>query len=222
MTLKIYFCGSIRGGREDAQLYAKIISHLKSFGTVLTEHVGWDDVLESERDLDAAAIYNRDLNWLKETDVVQKNCYIFSVLSEMIDGIHNGESFTVKHYDEKHVMDIITKFMSSFPDVINGLRVKVEEHVISRSVRMTLKIYFCGSIRGGREDAQLYAKIISHLKSFGTVLTEHVGRADVMESVLSCIIEGAHDGENFTVVHYEESKVLDIVTKFMSSFSDVS
>ena len=58
MTLKIYFCGSIRGGREDAQLYAKIISHLKSFGTVLTEHVGWDDVLESGRNyVDVLSLY---------------------------------------------------------------------------------------------------------------------------------------------------------------------
>lgn len=27
---KIYFCGSIRGGRDDAALYAKIIEHLAS------------------------------------------------------------------------------------------------------------------------------------------------------------------------------------------------
>ena len=60
MTLKIYFCGSIRGGRDDAQLYAKIISHLKSFGTVLTEHVGWEHVLESGRNyVDVLSLYNR-------------------------------------------------------------------------------------------------------------------------------------------------------------------
>ena len=50
------------------------------------------------------------------------------------------------------------------------------------AARMTLKIYFCGSIRGGRQDVQLYANIISQLKSYGTVLTDHVGREDVLYS----------------------------------------
>ena len=46
---------------------------------------------------------------------------------------------------------------------------------------MTFKIYFCGSIKGGRQDAGLYARIIKKLKDYGTVLTEHVGDIDVVE-----------------------------------------
>ena len=46
MGLKIYFCGSIHGGRDDAGLYAEIIEQLKSHGTVLTEHVGDPNVIE--------------------------------------------------------------------------------------------------------------------------------------------------------------------------------
>ena len=42
MSLKIYFAGSVMGGREDGPLYAKIVHHLKSYGTVLTEIVGSD------------------------------------------------------------------------------------------------------------------------------------------------------------------------------------
>ena len=38
-ALRIYFAGSIRGGREDVQLYMKIIKILQRYGTVLTEHV---------------------------------------------------------------------------------------------------------------------------------------------------------------------------------------
>ena len=45
MSLKIYFCGSIRGGRQDADLYARIIKQLESYGKVLTEHVGHKDIL---------------------------------------------------------------------------------------------------------------------------------------------------------------------------------
>jgi nucleoside 2-deoxyribosyltransferase len=42
-----------------------------------------------------------------------------------------------------------------------------------------MKIYFCGSIRAGRTDHAVYRDLIAHLKRFGTVLTEHVGNADL-------------------------------------------
>ena len=38
-NIKIYFAGSIRGGREDKILYSQIIENLKKYGTVLTEHI---------------------------------------------------------------------------------------------------------------------------------------------------------------------------------------
>ena len=38
--LKVYFAGSIRAGRNDSQLYHKILKLLQKYGTVLTEHVG--------------------------------------------------------------------------------------------------------------------------------------------------------------------------------------
>ena len=37
--MRIYFAGSIRGGRADVQLYIKVIKQLQRYGTVLTEHV---------------------------------------------------------------------------------------------------------------------------------------------------------------------------------------
>lgn len=42
-------------------------------------------------------------------------------------------------------------------------------------------IYFCGSIRGEREDAALYRRIIDQLKEYGEVLTEHIADADVLD-----------------------------------------
>ena len=69
--MKIYFAGAIRGGREDANLYFKIIHYLENFGTVLTEHVGSTELSEtgevSRTDND---IFQRDLNWLQSADVV--------------------------------------------------------------------------------------------------------------------------------------------------------
>jgi 2'-deoxynucleoside 5'-phosphate N-hydrolase len=43
----------------------------------------------------------------------------------------------------------------------------------------SMTIYFAGSIRGGRDDRVLYAEIIQLLRGFGTVVTEHVGDANV-------------------------------------------
>ena len=40
MALKIYFAGSISGGRDDALVYEKIVDILKKYGTVLMEVVG--------------------------------------------------------------------------------------------------------------------------------------------------------------------------------------
>ncbi len=69
--MKIYFAGSIRGGREDAELYAQIIQHLKTFGDVLTEHIG-DPSLSSAGDdgPNDRFIHDRDLDWLKTSDVL--------------------------------------------------------------------------------------------------------------------------------------------------------
>jgi nucleoside 2-deoxyribosyltransferase len=69
--MKIYFAGSIRGGRDDATLYQRIIAQLAGYGEVLTEHVGSDGLTPTgEQDLSDEAIYTRDMGWLMEADVV--------------------------------------------------------------------------------------------------------------------------------------------------------
>lgn len=68
---KIYFAGSIRGGREDAGLYAQIIHHMKQFGTVLTEHVGYSGPDSGGvEQLSDQEIYDRDMKWLLSCDAV--------------------------------------------------------------------------------------------------------------------------------------------------------
>lgn len=67
-SMRIYFAGSIRGGREDAALYRRIIALLKMHGRVLTEHVG--ETGAAEADVSDEAIYQRDMAWLEEADVV--------------------------------------------------------------------------------------------------------------------------------------------------------
>ncbi|KAM6922353.1 5-hydroxymethyl-dUMP N-hydrolase isoform 1-T1 [Lycodopsis pacificus] len=71
--MKVYFCGSIRGGRDDVHIYRRIVQKLQSYGSVLTEHVGSTEI--SERGEDAASggdriIHDRDVDWLQQSDVV--------------------------------------------------------------------------------------------------------------------------------------------------------
>jgi len=66
--MKIYFAGSIRGGRQDVTLYSEIIDLLQQYGQVLTEHVG--EVDRGEDRHSDVAIYHRDMTWLKESNVV--------------------------------------------------------------------------------------------------------------------------------------------------------
>jgi len=67
--LRIYFCGSIRGGRQDALLYHDLIMFLKNFGNVLTEHIGRPDLVD-ERETPPSQVHDRDLTWLRSADLV--------------------------------------------------------------------------------------------------------------------------------------------------------
>ncbi|XP_052058960.1 putative 2'-deoxynucleoside 5'-phosphate N-hydrolase 1 [Mytilus californianus] len=68
MSRKIYFAGSISGGRDDADLHARIIEQLKQYGKVLTEHVGNTTVEKDRNDLSDQEIHDRDMEWLNESD----------------------------------------------------------------------------------------------------------------------------------------------------------
>ena len=66
----IYFAGSIRGGRDDAAIYAQLIERLKKFGRVLTEHIGQPNLTDSGEEALPRAIHDRDLEWVRASDVV--------------------------------------------------------------------------------------------------------------------------------------------------------
>lgn len=69
--MKIYFAGSISGGRGDVDLYYQIIEDLKSYGNVLTEFIGADSLSGlGENYLSDKEIHDRDLSWLMESDVI--------------------------------------------------------------------------------------------------------------------------------------------------------
>ena len=78
---KVYFAGSIRGGRSDAELYAKIIKYIQRKHDVLTEHVGDLDLsmYESEDNASDRLIYDQDMAWMAECDFVIAECTVPSL-----------------------------------------------------------------------------------------------------------------------------------------------
>lgn len=75
MKKKVYFAGSIRGGRQDAELYKRIIEYIQQRHVVLTEHVGDLSKSKTEGLIDRdVAIYEQDTAWLRESDIVIAEC----------------------------------------------------------------------------------------------------------------------------------------------------
>jgi len=66
--MRIYFAGAIRGGRDDTSIYLQIVSMLKRYGRVLTEHVGDSNLDVRGEELSDQQIYDRDLEWLRSCD----------------------------------------------------------------------------------------------------------------------------------------------------------
>lgn len=141
--MHIYFCGSIRGGRNDVALYQKIVKKCQQFGTVLTEHVSHSNLTEKGEDASLQgdkAIHDRDMKWLEMSDVVvaevtqpslgvgyelgravdmrKKIFCLFrpssgKVLSAMIRGAEDGSLFLVRDYCEDEVEQILEEFFNS-------------------------------------------------------------------------------------------------------------
>ena len=75
MNKKVYFAGSIRGGREDAAVYKRIIDYINATDTVLTEHIGLGSLsVKARTKEDDVHIYERDTEWLISSDVLIAEC----------------------------------------------------------------------------------------------------------------------------------------------------
>ena len=94
--MKVYFAGSIRGGRQDAELYRKVIAVLKERHQVLTEHVG-DLSLSTVEDKGAKAIYEQDTALLRECDIVVAECTQVSL------GVGYELAYAEAHGKEVHI-----------------------------------------------------------------------------------------------------------------------
>lgn len=138
MSCKIYFAGSICGGRDDAALYMRMVEELKTYGHVFTEHVA--TVEKEEFNKDDKTIHDQDMEWLNESDVLVAECTQASLgvgyeigravtlgkkililfrpdsgrkLSAMIRGAEDGISLICKDYKGDEFKVILKDFFAS-------------------------------------------------------------------------------------------------------------
>ncbi len=141
--IKIYFCGSIRGGRGLAEKYGQIVKMLQNFGTVLTEHIADKDIIEKEAESQTdEEIYIQDRNWLEESDIV-----IAEVTTPSLGvGFEIGYAIRMKKpilclYNNDADFDL-SAMISGCPDLsvvkyqqTGELRAAIEKFIINNSIK---------------------------------------------------------------------------------------
>jgi len=69
--MKVYFAWSIRGWRDDKELYNLIIEYISEYAEVVTEHIGEVTLSEMwEQEVTDEYIYTRDVNRIDKADMV--------------------------------------------------------------------------------------------------------------------------------------------------------
>jgi len=69
--MNIYFACSITGGREFESVYQELVSALLADGhEIPTSHLAQPEVMEQERVIAPHEVYERDVNWIKNCDVL--------------------------------------------------------------------------------------------------------------------------------------------------------
>ncbi|HEY44953.1 MAG TPA: deoxyribonucleoside 5'-monophosphate N-glycosidase [Anaerolineae bacterium] len=69
--MNIYFSCSLTGGRDDEAIYHAIVEHLHASGhEVPTAHLALPEVMELEKIVDPAEVYQRDIAWIQACDGV--------------------------------------------------------------------------------------------------------------------------------------------------------
>lgn len=139
--INIYFCGSMRAGRQDVDLYGILVTKLQQYGEVLTPFVADKSItqLGSEHPEGEKGIHDRDVELLEKADVVvaevtqpslgvgyeigrsvamQKPVLALyrpqegRLLSGMIRGMDNGRDLRAVDYSLQEVDNIFKAFLS--------------------------------------------------------------------------------------------------------------
>ncbi len=137
--MKIYFSGSIRGGRDRADIYADIVAYLQQKGCEIpSAHIAHPDVMKLEETSLDEEVFVRDIGWIEESEVViaevstpslgvgYEICYALQLgkpvlclyhqdlaISKMIKG-NTSPTIKVRPYSDRiEMMKIIDEFLDS-------------------------------------------------------------------------------------------------------------
>jgi nucleoside 2-deoxyribosyltransferase len=140
--VNIYFSGSIAGGRKYLDIYKKIVAYLKEKGhEVLTEHIIVDNIFDFESQWSPQEIYERDIKFLNQCDVViaevsnpslgvgYEICYALEhqiptlciyqpgvFISRMIVGNTSSDLTLFEYKDEKLLFQKVDEFLKQTSD----------------------------------------------------------------------------------------------------------
>jgi nucleoside 2-deoxyribosyltransferase len=109
--MNIYFACSITGGREFEAAYQKIVAALIMDGhEIPTSHLARSEVMEDERALAPRDVYERDVNWIKNCDVLIAEVSMPShgVGYEIAFALGIGKRVLCLHQEDRRVSKMIT------------------------------------------------------------------------------------------------------------------
>jgi 2'-deoxynucleoside 5'-phosphate N-hydrolase len=109
--MNIYFACSITGGREFETVYQQIVAALLADGhEIPTSHLVESEVAVRERLLTPQDVYERDVNWIRECDVLIAEVSVPShgVGYEIGYALQIGKPVLCIHQEDRNVSKMIT------------------------------------------------------------------------------------------------------------------
>jgi 2'-deoxynucleoside 5'-phosphate N-hydrolase len=109
--MKVYFAGSIMGGRENLPIYMHIVEFLKALGhEVPSEHVARPRVLDEESILTPQQVYERDVAWIRISAAViaEVSTPSLGVGYEIATALHLGLPVLCLHQAELSISKLIS------------------------------------------------------------------------------------------------------------------
>ena len=129
--MNIYFSCSITGGRKDQHIYQRIVNYLVKNGhEVPTAYLASSDVMKDESDLNAVDVYQRDMEWVRNCDVLiaEVSTPSHGVGYEIAAAIFLGKQVMCCYHKDKRISKIISGNTSKNVQVF---AYKSEEELIS-------------------------------------------------------------------------------------------
>lgn len=109
--MNVYFACSITGGREFESVYQEIVAALLSDGhEIPTSHLAQAEVMENERMLAPRDVYERDVNWIRNCDMLIAEVSVAShgVGYEIAFALGLGKRVLCLYQSDRRVSKMIT------------------------------------------------------------------------------------------------------------------